>query len=103
VTRFRVVVTATAARQIEAAQEWWSRERPAVPDLFLIELRRASAHLANMPGVGTPYPNPAVRGLRRILLRRTGYHVYYTTDADEGLVVIRAIWHGARGRGPWVF
>ena len=38
--------------------------------------------------------------VRRILLRRTRYHVYYTCDPESGSAVIRAVWHAARGRTP---
>ena len=99
-TPYRVHVTATAQEQIQAVWKWWLRERPAAPELFQSELRRALERLATMPRSGTLYPNPAVSGVRRLLLCRSGYHVYYTADSETRLVVVRAVWHVARGRGP---
>jgi hypothetical protein len=38
--------------------------------------------------------------MRRILMPRTRYHVYYVVAEDERLVLVHAVWHTARGQGP---
>ena len=54
--------------------------------------------LAALPGVGAPYPQAMVAGLRRIYLRKIDCHLYYTFDDED--VIIRALWGARRGRGP---
>jgi hypothetical protein len=52
------------------------------------------------PHCGVAYDAPRPAGARRLLLRKTGYHVYFTVDDALGVVTIRAIWHPARKRPP---
>ena len=56
------------------------------------------ATLADAPNAGSPDRVARLAGTRRLLLRRTGFHVYYTVDSEA--VVVRALWHAVRGRGP---
>lgn len=78
------------------ADAWWRENRPAAPDLFANELDQALLALDGSPGVGLRYdPKP---GVRRLLLRRTGYHLYFLAEADRVFVV--AVWSAYRGRGP---
>jgi plasmid stabilization system protein ParE len=44
-----------------------------------------------------PHPKGEVR---RMLLPRTQYCVYYFIDETARLVTVLAVWHTARGRGP---
>ena len=39
--------------------------------------------------------------MRRLLLPRTGHHIYFTIDEPASLVRVHAIWHASRGHGPW--
>jgi plasmid stabilization system protein ParE len=84
------------ARRFDA---WWRMERPDAPHIFVDELARAISLIGAMPAVGARFVHG--RGdLRRLLLRRCGCHLYYSADHDRRLVVIRAIWHAARGERP---
>jgi plasmid stabilization system protein ParE len=75
---------------------WWRANRRAAPDLFTNELDKASLTLAENPALGRRYePRP---GVRRLLLPRTRYHVYFVEESERVLVV--AIWGANRGRGP---
>jgi plasmid stabilization system protein ParE len=95
----RVVVTDTAERHIETIEEWWATNRPDAPLLFVEEVEAAFARIASTPRSGAPYRRTTVGAeVRRVLLRRTRHHVYYTCEG--GRAVIRAVWHAARGRGP---
>jgi plasmid stabilization system protein ParE len=76
------------------------RERPSAPGLFSDEFTRAVERLKSMPGSGAVFDSMSVRGARRILLPRCGYHVYYTLDSKKREVLVRAVWHSARGSGP---
>jgi plasmid stabilization system protein ParE len=97
---FRVIVTATARDQIREIALWWRAHALDAPDLFLEQLEVGLERLSTAPWSGSPYSLVHPTDIRRILLRRCQYHLYYTVDADAGAVTIRAIWHSARGHGP---
>ncbi len=98
--RHRVELSPEAIEQAQIIRAWWSENRPAAPDLFVEELGAAVRKLASMPRIGARYDAPGFREMRRVLLSRTRYHVYYAVDEDARLVRIHAIWHLSRGGGP---
>lgn len=93
-----VVFLRRAAREIEAVDEWWRANRIAAPELFVSELDAVLSAVALMPSLGAPAKAQRARGLRRVLLRRTRYHVYYRVRDD--VLEVLAVWHAARGVGP---
>ncbi|WP_428265045.1 type II toxin-antitoxin system RelE/ParE family toxin [Haliangium sp.] len=95
-----VRTTARADRHIAAASDWWHEHRPRAPSLFDDELADAFALLAELPGAGRQYPHPEIAELRRLLLSRTRYHVYYVHDVTVREVVVLAVWSAVRGRAP---
>ncbi len=99
-TRYRVKVTATAERHIGVIESWWTANRGTAALPFAEELERAFERLSTFPFSGVPYPVPTPPGIRRLLLRKCGYHVYYTVNEEEGVVMVRAVWHSARGQPP---
>ena len=94
----RVKVSARAALQIRKAAEWWAENRPAAPGAVRIDIGEALALLALQPGFGTPYEGARTKGIRRLLVGRIRYFIYYraTTEALEVL----AVWHVSRGKQP---
>lgn len=56
--------------------------------------------LAQTPSVGTPYPTEKRPDLKRVLLRKTEYHVYFSLERSETLLVIHSVWGARRIRGP---
>lgn len=98
--RHRVELSPEALDQAQLIRAWWMENRPAAPDLFAEELAAAVRKLASLPRIGAPYDAPGFREMRRVLLARTRYHVYYAVDQDERIVRIHAIWHLSRGTGP---
>ncbi|MGE3172229.1 MAG: type II toxin-antitoxin system RelE/ParE family toxin [Planctomycetota bacterium] len=95
-----VFFTATAEDQARQVAERGAAERSAAPTLFLDELEHAIDRLSTMPGSGAPFRSQSVPGVRRVLLPGSRYHVYYSIDEGAHEVLVRAIWHGARGHGP---
>lgn len=95
-----VKLSGRARKQVIEIQRWWKRNRPAAPRLFREELGHALEALATSPMQGMPFLDPEVPGLRRLLLFRTSYHLYYSIREDGALVIVEAIWHAARGQGP---
>ena len=99
-TTWKVSFTASAVEHAQVVNDWWTEERPLAPSLFLEDLSNAIERMSSMPGSGAAFESTSVPGARRILLPRCGYHVYYTLDSKKREVIIRAIWHSARGSGP---
>ena len=93
-------VAPRAEAQIRAISEWWRANRPAAPDLFIHELATALDTLVVMSGSGAQYAERRGVEIRRVLLRRSRHHVYFSYDAQTDIVSVRAVWHGARGKGP---
>lgn len=71
---------------------------------FTDELEEARIRLAHSPYIGQPFDSSRdLRSVRRVLLEKTSYHVYYTVEeheAQESRVTVRAVWHAKRGHGP---
>jgi plasmid stabilization system protein ParE len=92
----KVELSDEAQAQVDEIDAWWRENRPAAPNLFAEELTVALRALAETPAMGVRYtPRPSVR---RVLLRRTHYHLYVTEEATRVYVV--AVWSAYRGRGP---
>ena len=94
----RVKVSARAASQIHKAAEWWAENRPAAPGAVRTDIGEALTLLAQQPGIGVAYEGARTKGLRRLLVGRIRYFIYYrvTLEALEVLTV----WHENRGKQP---
>ena len=99
---FRILVTPLAKQQIKAAARWWRKNRPAAPLLFEQELTEVRDGLMATPTMGAPVALDPSLDVRRLLLRQTRYHLYYSVDAQRSLIYLRAVWHASRGSGPWI-
>lgn len=97
---YSVQFSAVAERHLRTIGGWWEANRPWAPRLFARELTEAVQQLVDAPHSGSPYDVPRPAGARRLLLRRTAYHLYFTVDDAHRLVTIHAVWHTARGRLP---
>ena len=83
--------------QVQQIDAWWRQNRPFAPDLFTAELDDAVLRLERMPTLGTRYQG-SVNATRRLLLRRTRYHIYFIGRAES--LYVLAVWSVYRGRGP---
>ena len=94
----RVKISARAASQIRKASEWWADNRPAAPGAVRIDIADALILLARQPGIGTLYEGVRTQGLRRLLVGRIQYFIYYRSTPDS--LEVLAVWHSSRGRQP---
>ena len=92
------IVSPEAEAQIETIDTWWRRNRPAAPDLFREELASAAITIRTLPQMGHRVRHRVVKGLRRVLLRASRYHVYYVVHADT--IHVLSVWSAVRGSGP---
>jgi len=102
VNDYRIDSTSEADEHARAFDAWWRDHRSTKPDLFVNELARSLSLLARMPRLGVIYDSPgAPANIRRLLMRPTQSHLYYSVDTNARVVTIRAIWHASRGLGPF--
>jgi plasmid stabilization system protein ParE len=94
-----VSFTRTAQEHVAREKAWWLENRDHT-EIFSEELEQALKVIAILPGAGTLYQRSPVRGVRRVYLRRTALHLYYTFDDDE--VIVRALWGAHRERSPQI-
>lgn len=99
-SRFKVELSPRARRQLSQIERWWFDNHPSNPDLLVMELQAIGEMIADNPGAGAVY-NRRV-GVRRVLMPRSQYYLYYRIVEARGLISIVAFWHTARGRGPRV-
>lgn len=90
--------SAVADEQIDEIDAWWRIHRPAAPGLFSQELRFTFDRLAETPFVGVRYARRRGRTVRRLLLSRTRYHVFYIVGKQA--VFVLGVWSALRGSGP---
>jgi plasmid stabilization system protein ParE len=84
-------------------EAWWAENRPAAPTLFAREFRDTLELIRTTPGVGIGWPTKRRPTLRRILMERTGNHIYFRyfrVDEKKQVVHILAVWGAPRGTTP---
>jgi plasmid stabilization system protein ParE len=95
----RVVFHPRAVEDAMRIDAWWTANRLAAPDLFQRELEATVSSAAVSPMLGAvSTADGELPDVRRVLMRRTRYHVYYRVIGD--VFEVLAIWHTARGEGP---
>jgi hypothetical protein len=98
VPRYAVEFSPEAIVHVERVKEWWLANRRASPSLFLRELRAALRQAQRSPHLGLRYEAAGVRPIRRILLPKTSYHIYYWPDEAARIVRVRGAHRGAHRR-----
>ncbi len=89
----RIVIMPRSRRQIERAAAWWDRHRDKAPTAFDEDLAELWNFLAHSPEAGRSI-RAKRPGVRRILLERVRYYVYYRIQ-DQTVEVI-CLWHASR-------
>lgn len=92
----KVLLTEGAAREFQIAAEWWRENRPLAPTLFESEFSVQVRRLADFPFSGAAVLNRRLRGLRRLSLSESRYHVFYRVDIASQKVWVVRIWHMSR-------
>jgi len=86
--------------QASAVNAWWIENRSAARSLFEDELREALTSIRESPEIGLVYMTTPRGDIRRLMLRRTRYHVYYRIEDPQILVL--SVWSARRGVGPFL-
>ena len=98
--RYTVSFTPRASRQVAEAKRWWRANRTKAPNALEEELRTSLDLIATTPGIGAVARNIALPGVRRIVLNRVNYYLYYRPKIESRTVEVVALWHVRRGTGP---
>ena len=93
-----VKVSARAAAQIHQAAEWWAENRLAAPGAVRNDIGEALALLAQQPNIGVSCKNGRAKGIRRLLMGRIRYFIYYRVTSET--LEVLALWHMSRGSQP---
>jgi len=95
----KVELSDEAKQQARKINAWWRGNRDA-KGLFKEELAAAKKALRRDASKLAVYSNEEGQAVRRLLLTKTSYHLYYVIDEKRGVVRVAAIWGAARGSGP---
>jgi plasmid stabilization system protein ParE len=90
----RLVVSLRAQKQLARAAGWWAKNRDKAPKAFEEDVSKAYEALVATPQMGQPVSSRR-GGMRRILLPRIRYYLYYRMN-DRGHVEVMAFWHASR-------
>lgn len=92
----RVDVSPRALRHIDAALDWWRRNRDKAPSLLIDELEEAFDIIRLAPEAGRYAATATLRGVRRLQLPKTRYTLYYQVRS-RGHARVIALTHQSRG------
>ena len=94
-TEYRLVAEPRADLDVAAAFAWYENEEAGLGQEFLDELRAAYERI-----VQGPLGYQDLRsGIRRALLRRFPYAVYFAIEGD--VIVVLAVLHAGRDPAEW--
>jgi plasmid stabilization system protein ParE len=96
-----IKISARAAAQIEKVAAWWADNRPAAPGAVRNDVAEVLELLSVQPGTGTPARRSRVVGVRRAILPRIQYYIYYRVSG--GALEVLAFRHMSRGQQPYGF
>ena len=97
--RFRIKVSPRAAQQIREAADWWWENRPKAPETCANEVERGFDLICLLPSAGESVRHRR-KGIRRLLLGRIRYYLYYKVVPEKEEVEVLALWHTSRGSKP---
>ena len=90
--------TPQAELEADREREWWRENRRDSPDLFDDELAAVIDKITRRPTTGTIHESEFPEEIRKVLMRKTSNHVYFTVH--EGEIVILSVWGAAQEHGP---
>jgi len=96
----KVRLSGPARKKTDQLDRWWREHRSETRDLFAQEFADAQRQLALSGERGIIYGERNGAVVRRLLLPKTGTHVYFEIDPAKGVVMIFMLWGARKGRGP---
>lgn len=87
-----------AVAEIEVCDRWWKANRD-LKRLFQEELAAVIFRISTDPNLGQVYRIAPVGQQRRMLMPKTGHHLYYRFEAPDQVYIL-SVWGARRKRGP---
>jgi plasmid stabilization system protein ParE len=97
---YTIKIAPHAAAAIRAGSDWWLKNRSKAPEAFADEIERGFELIRSLPGSGEPVAHSEISKVRRLLLGRIRYHLYYRVDRETETIEVLAFWHASRGSQP---
>lgn len=90
-----LILTPAAEADIANAKAWYNLQREGLGDEFVLCVEEALARIRRIPeGATEVYP-----GVRRVVMRRFPYGVFYRIDPDQ--IGVIAVYHSRRDPRGW--
>lgn len=90
-----VVFLRQAQDELDEAYAWYEQQRPGLGEDLLASVREVIARIQDHPNLY----REVHRGVRRGVIRRFPYGLYYRTERDR--VAIIAVYHSSRDPRGW--
>jgi toxin ParE1/3/4 len=90
-----LIITPEAEEDLAEAKAWYERKRKGLGDEFVLCVEAALNHIRRVPAAATEvYP-----GVRRVVVLRFPYGVFYRVDPDQ--IAVLAVYHSKRDPRGW--
>ena len=96
----RIFFTPEAEEEAEYCDTWWRENRPATANLFASELAEAKALILSVPDVGSVYATIEGQPVLRVLMKKTGHHLYYAVEPSLDRITVYSVWGARKAHGP---
>ncbi len=96
--KYQVKIAEQALQEYEIGVAWWHVHRERTPSLLETEFLEAVGILSVQPEIGVLSSDNA--DVRRVLLRKSRYSIYYRVNRLEQQVEILSFWHNSREQPP---
>lgn len=53
-----------------------------------------------VPNIGSAYMTLDGQSVRRVLMKKTGNHLYYVVESSHDRITVYAVWGAPKGQGP---
>ena len=98
--RYRVVFTKDARRDTRREVAKWRERHPKNSFLLEQEIQRAIHVLGATRRWGEESAQPQLPGVRRAVLQKSGFLLYYVVFDEQRRVALLRLWYARRGSRP---
>jgi len=90
-----LLITPEAEADIAEARAWYEGKREGLGEEFILCVEAGLDHIRRAPAAATE----VVPGVRRVVVRRFPYGIFYRVDPDQ--IAVLAVYHSKRDPRGW--
>lgn len=90
-----LILTPEAEADVAEARSWYEEKREGLGEEFILCVEAGLAHIRRAPLGATE----VVPGVRRVVVRRFPYGIFYRVDTDQ--IAVLAVYHSRRDPRVW--